>query len=152
MQIESTARPYTVHLGLGFEARSHERQTNVACDKNRRMAQVKESRLKAGCSQDWLPHKAERFGQPASPQALLEWVTRVRFLRLSKDRRYMPTNTKTKLDSDMLAAAIEGLQAHKKRIDERITEVRQLMTGGSAKSAATPEPRRKRRKVSAAGR
>jgi hypothetical protein len=64
----------------------------------------------------------------------------------------MPTNTKTKLDSDMLAAAIEGLQAHKKRIDERITEVRQLMTGGSAKSAATPEPRRKRRKVSAAGR
>jgi hypothetical protein len=64
----------------------------------------------------------------------------------------MPTNTKTKLDNDMLTAAIEGLQAHKKRIDEQIAEVRQRMTGVRAEPAATPEPGRKRRKVSAAGR
>ena len=69
-------------------------------------------------------------------------------MRLSKDRRYMPT----KLDNDILTAAIEGLEAQKQRIDAHIAEIRQRLTGGSAGPAAAPEPGRKRRKVSAAGR
>jgi G:T/U-mismatch repair DNA glycosylase len=58
----------------------------------------------------------------------------------------------TKFDNEMLAAAIEGFEAQKKRIDAQIAEIRQLLTGGSAEPAATPEPGGKRRKVSAAGR
>jgi hypothetical protein len=58
----------------------------------------------------------------------------------------------TKFDNEMLAAAIEGFEAQKKRIDAQILEIRQLLTGGSAEPAATPGPGRKRRKVSAAGR
>jgi len=58
----------------------------------------------------------------------------------------------TKLDNDILAAAIEGFEAQKKRLDAQIAEIRRLMTGGHAEPAATAEPGRKRRKVSAAGR
>jgi hypothetical protein len=58
----------------------------------------------------------------------------------------------TKLDNDILAAAIEGFEDQKKRIDEQIAEIRQLMTGSRAAPAAKAEPGRKRRKVSAAGR
>jgi hypothetical protein len=57
-----------------------------------------------------------------------------------------------KLNNEILAAAIEGFEVEKQRIDTRIAEIRQLMTGGSAESAATPEPARKRGKMSAAGR
>jgi hypothetical protein len=57
-----------------------------------------------------------------------------------------------KLDNDILAAAIEGFEDRKKRIDAQIAEIRQLMTGDRTEPAATPEPERKRRKVSAAGR
>jgi hypothetical protein len=79
---------------------------------------------------------------------LLQLDARVRFPRLSKHRRSMPT----KLNNDMLAAAIEGFEVQKKRIDAQIAELRQLMTGGNAEPAATPAPEGKRRKVSAAGR
>ncbi|MGA3236159.1 MAG: hypothetical protein ABSG03_07650 [Bryobacteraceae bacterium] len=58
----------------------------------------------------------------------------------------------TKLDHDVLAAAIEGFEAKKKHIDSQIAEIRQMLGGGSAEPAATPEPGRKRRKMSAAGR
>jgi hypothetical protein len=60
----------------------------------------------------------------------------------------------TKLDNEILAAAIEGFEAQKKRIDAQIAEIRQTLTGGSpAPAAATPAaPGRKRRKMSAAGR
>jgi hypothetical protein len=58
----------------------------------------------------------------------------------------------TKLDNHILAAAIEGYEAQKKRLDAQIAEIRQLLTGGSAQPAASPEPGRKRRKMSAAGR
>ena len=57
-----------------------------------------------------------------------------------------------KFTHEILAAAIEGFQAQKQRLDAQIAELRQLMTGGSAKPAATPEPTRKRRKMSAAAR
>ena len=43
-----------------------------------------------------------------------------------------------KLNNVILAAAIEGFEAQKKRIDAQIAEVWQLMTGGSAESARLP--------------
>ena len=58
----------------------------------------------------------------------------------------------TKFTNEILAAAIEGFQAQKQRLDAQIAELRQLLTGGSAELAATPEPMRKRRKISAAAR
>jgi hypothetical protein len=58
----------------------------------------------------------------------------------------------TKPENEILAAAIVGFEDRKKRLDAQIAEIRQQMTGGSAKPAATSEPGRKRRKVSAAGR
>jgi len=58
----------------------------------------------------------------------------------------------TKLDNEILAAAIEGFEAQKKRLDAQIAEIRQLLHGGSAGPAATQEPARKRRTMSAAGR
>src|SRR5580704_10336630 len=61
------------------------------------------------------------------------------------------TNMPTKLDNDILAAAIEGFEDQKKRIDAQIAEIRRLLTGGAAEPAAKTEPG-KRRKVSAAGR
>ena len=58
----------------------------------------------------------------------------------------------TKLNNDILAAAIEGLEARKKRIDAQIAELRQQMTGESAEPAPTSKPAGKRRKMSAAAR
>jgi hypothetical protein len=57
-----------------------------------------------------------------------------------------------KIDHDILAAAIDGFEDRKKRIDEQIAEIRQLLTGDRAKPAAKREAGRQRRKVSAAGR
>jgi hypothetical protein len=58
----------------------------------------------------------------------------------------------TQFTNEILAAAIEGFQAQKQRLDAQIAELRQLLTGGSPELAATPEPMRKRRKMSAAAR
>jgi hypothetical protein len=58
----------------------------------------------------------------------------------------------TKLDNDILAAAIEGFEVQKKRLDTRIAELRQLLTGGNAEPTATPKPAGRRRRISAAGR
>ena len=58
----------------------------------------------------------------------------------------------TKFTDEILAAAIEGFQAQKQRLDAHIAELRQLLTGGRAEPSATPEPTRKRRKMSAAAR
>jgi predicted nucleic acid-binding Zn ribbon protein len=58
----------------------------------------------------------------------------------------------TKFDNEMLAAAIEGLEAQKTRIDARIAEIRQQLAGGRAEPTAAPEPGRKRRTMSAAAR
>lgn len=59
----------------------------------------------------------------------------------------------TKLTTEILTAAIDGLEIQKKRIDAQIAEIRQMLDGGS-KPAATPSasPSRKRRKISKAGR
>ncbi len=58
----------------------------------------------------------------------------------------------TKFANEILAAAIEGFQAQKQRLDAQIAELRQLLTGGSPELAATPEPAHKRRKMTAAAR
>jgi hypothetical protein len=58
-----------------------------------------------------------------------------------------------KLTNEILAAAIEGFEVAKARIDVQIGELRTMLFGGSAETAVTPEgPPRKRRKMSAAGR
>jgi hypothetical protein len=59
----------------------------------------------------------------------------------------------TKLTTEILTAAIDGFEMQKTRIDARIAEIRQMLDGGSKPTAATSEsPRRKRRKISKAGR
>jgi hypothetical protein len=58
----------------------------------------------------------------------------------------------TKFINEILAAAIEGFEAQKRRLDTQIAELRQLLCGDSVEPAATPEPMRKRRKMSAAAR
>jgi hypothetical protein len=62
----------------------------------------------------------------------------------------MPT---TRLTPELIAAAIDGYEFQKTRIDTKIAELRSLLTGGASEPTATPEPpKRKRRRISAAGR
>ena len=49
----------------------------------------------------------------------------------------MPTQ---ELTAQILAAAIEGFEAEKRRIDEQIAEVRQMLDGGRSEPAAAPKP------------
>lgn len=59
----------------------------------------------------------------------------------------------TRLRPEIITAAIEGFESQKKSINAQIAELRQMLSGGPVESAATPEPaKRKRRKMSAAGR
>ncbi len=61
----------------------------------------------------------------------------------------------TTFDNEILAAAIEGFEAQKLRLDARIAEIRQKLGGAEITeepSAAAPESGRKRRKMSAAAR
>jgi hypothetical protein len=59
-----------------------------------------------------------------------------------------------KLTNEIITAAIDGFESQKTRIDAQIQELRALLSGGPAESTtATAEPaKRKRRKISAAGR
>src|ERR1700694_4460783 len=58
-----------------------------------------------------------------------------------------------KLTPEIIKAAVDGFEAQKTRIDGQIQELRALLSGGSAEPAATSEaPKRKRWKMSAAGR
>jgi hypothetical protein len=62
----------------------------------------------------------------------------------------MPTQ---KLTAKILAAAIEGFETQKRRIDEQIAEIRQMLDGDHSEPAATPKvPKGKRRTMSAAAR
>ena len=57
------------------------------------------------------------------------------------------------LTAEILAAAIEGFEARKLRIDEQIAQARQLLNGSQPVAASTPEPqKRARRKMSATAR
>ena len=59
----------------------------------------------------------------------------------------------TKLTPEIIAAAILGFEEQKRRIDSQISELRATLSGGPTEPAATPGPtKRKRRKMSAAGR
>ena len=58
-----------------------------------------------------------------------------------------------KLTPAIIAAAIDGFEAQKIRIDTQIAELRALLTGGPAETDATPDPpKQSRRKMSAAAR
>ena len=59
----------------------------------------------------------------------------------------------TKLANEIIIAAIEGFESQKAQIDAQIAELRQMLSGRPAETAVAPKPaRRKRRKMSAAGR
>jgi hypothetical protein len=66
------------------------------------------------------------------------------------------TDMPTTFDREILAAAIEGFEAQKTRLDARIAEIKQKLGGGVSEapvsSTAAPEAGRKRRKMSAAAR
>jgi hypothetical protein len=62
----------------------------------------------------------------------------------------MPTQ---KLTNEIIAAAIEGFEAQKKRIDGQIADLRSILIGGATEAAAAPEDApRKRGKFSDATR
>jgi hypothetical protein len=61
----------------------------------------------------------------------------------------MPTQ---KLTAEILAAALEGFQAQKRRIDAQMDEIRQLLDGSRNQPATAPEAPKRKRKLSAAGR
>jgi hypothetical protein len=57
------------------------------------------------------------------------------------------------LTAEIIAAAIDGYEFQKTRIDTKIAELRSLLTGGPTEPAVAPEaPTRKRKKFSAASR
>ena len=58
-----------------------------------------------------------------------------------------------KLIPEIITAAILGFEEQKRHVDTQIAELRAVLTGGPTEPAARPEPpKRKRRKMSAAGR
>ena len=61
----------------------------------------------------------------------------------------MPTQ---KLTNEIIAAAVEGYEAQKIRIDGKIAELRAMLPGGSPEAAAVPEAPARKRKISAAAR
>src|ERR1035441_10945443 len=63
--------------------------------------------------------------------------------------RIMPT---PKLNAEIIAAAIEGFESQKRRIDTQIGELRAMLSGGSTEGTATAEALTRKRKVSAAAR
>src|ERR1035437_587129 len=67
--------------------------------------------------------------------------------------RTLENHMPTKLTAEIITAAIEGFESQQRRIDTQIAELRAMLPGGPAESAATPEaPTRKRKKFSAAAR
>jgi len=59
----------------------------------------------------------------------------------------------TRLNFEIITAAIEGFEQQKRHIDTKIAELLAVLTGGPATPAATPEaPIRKRKKFSAVAR
>jgi len=58
----------------------------------------------------------------------------------------------TKLTNEIISAAIRGFEEQKRNIDSQIAELRTLLSGASAGTAAAPPPAKQgRRKISAAG-
>ena len=63
------------------------------------------------------------------------------------DTHHMP---QPKLTADILAAALEGFEVQKDRIDMKIAEIKQQLGGGRAVPAATTDTGKPRKKRSAA--
>ena len=61
----------------------------------------------------------------------------------------MPT---PKLNAEIIAAAIEGFESQKRRIDTQIGELRAMLSGGRTEGTVAPEASTRKRKVSAAAR
>jgi len=61
----------------------------------------------------------------------------------------MPT---PKLTNEIIAAAVEGYEAQKIRIDGKIAELRAMLPGGSPEAPAAPEAPTRKRKISVAAR
>jgi hypothetical protein len=61
----------------------------------------------------------------------------------------MPT---PKLNAEIIAAAIEGFESQKRRIDTQIVELRTMLSGGRSEGTVAPEAPTRKRKVSAAAR
>ncbi len=58
-----------------------------------------------------------------------------------------------KLTPEILTAAIEGFESQKRRLDEEIAELRQMLDGNQSQVAVPAQPtKRKRRRMSAAAR
>ena len=57
-----------------------------------------------------------------------------------------------KQSNQILEAAIEGFEAQKLRIQNQIAELRRMLSGEPAQSAAAPQQKKGRRKMSAAAR
>ena len=67
--------------------------------------------------------------------------------------RTLENHMPTKITAEIITAAIQGFEFQKTSIDGKIAQLRAMLPGGPAQTAATPEPtKRKRRKMSAAGR
>ncbi len=56
----------------------------------------------------------------------------------------MPT---PKLTPEIITAAISGFEHQKSQIDEQIAELRAMLSGGPAETAATPEPAKPQRRM-----
>jgi hypothetical protein len=57
-----------------------------------------------------------------------------------------------KLTPEIVTAAIEGFEAQKKRLDDQIAELRQMLNPGPATEAPAAPPVKRKRRLSAAGR
>lgn len=56
------------------------------------------------------------------------------------------------LTNEIITAAIAGFEAQKTKLDAQITELRETLKGDRTEKAAPPEPAKRKRKLSAAGR
>jgi hypothetical protein len=87
---------------------------------------------------------------------LLEGVTVKLDIAIFSNSEHGMTYMPTIHDNEILAAAIEGFEAQKSRLDARIAEIRQKLGGAGGEEPGTtsdaPAAGRKRRKMSAAAR
>jgi cell division septum initiation protein DivIVA len=57
-----------------------------------------------------------------------------------------------RLNHELIAAAIDGFEEQKRRINAQIAELRQMLSGGSSSDGADSSPTTKRRRMSVASR
>src|ERR1035437_4096020 len=87
-----------------------------------------------------------RRREPSRTRPCLNQIAVHCFIR---GRHQMPT----KLTNEIITAAIEGFESQKIRIDQQISELKAMLSGGPAEASAAPAPTaRKRKRFSAAAR